>query len=97
MSRWQAGIRFRAAPVPDRIGQYGSVLDTIKKVLIAYLLLASAGLLAQIPTQDRVLMGAMSFPQYSLIAQIPLPQFSDQKFCSLVQLAPNVLTWAYVP
>ena len=47
---------------------------------------------------DELLVGGMTLTSYSAInSLIPLPAFPNQKFCSLVTLAPNTVVWAYVP
>ena len=73
--------------------------------LTRFLLLRSAGILVlpiaangQIfANQDQVLVGSMAITSYSEVNSIKLPSFTNQKFCSLVKLAPNTLVWAYVP
>jgi hypothetical protein len=53
---------------------------------------------AQIGQPDRLLVGSMSLASFGAIsANIPLPAFPNQKFCSVVTLGPNTVVWAYVP
>jgi hypothetical protein len=65
---------------------------------LAFLLLSIAAHAQIVANQDQLLEGSITLTSYSAInSLIPLPVFTNQKFCSLVTLAPNTLVWAYVP
>jgi uncharacterized protein (TIGR03437 family) len=42
-------------------------------------------------------MGAMTLTAFAGYGSLPVPAFANQKFCSLLQIGPNVLAWPYVP
>jgi hypothetical protein len=59
--------------------------------------LAGAALAQVGGSTDRLLVGSMTSLAYSSLTSVPLPTARDEKFCTLVRLAPDVLAWAYVP
>jgi uncharacterized protein (TIGR03437 family) len=64
--------------------------------LLSLFLTAISGLHAQAQT-DRMVVGAMTLSAFANYGNLPLPTFANQKFCSLLQIGPNVLAWSYVP
>ncbi|MFN7994552.1 MAG: hypothetical protein U0Q18_13180 [Bryobacteraceae bacterium] len=52
---------------------------------------------AQTGQADQLAVGAMDIVAFQGLSAIPLPSQTNQKFCTLVRLGPNLLAWAYVP
>ena len=56
----------------------------------------SLPLRAQLP--DQLAVGSMDISVFqSQLSLLPVPSQPNQQFCTLVQLGPNLLAWAYVP
>ncbi|PWU08650.1 MAG: hypothetical protein C5B51_07505 [Terriglobia bacterium] len=48
-------------------------------------------------SSDRLYAGAMSLGSFQALSQVPLPDSPNEKFCTVVRLAPDFMAWAYVP
>jgi hypothetical protein len=46
---------------------------------------------------DRLYVGAMTLTSFQGFSSVPLPNAPNEKYCSPVRLAPDMLAWAYVP
>src|SRR5262245_34813061 len=46
---------------------------------------------------DRLMVGEILGQQMTILEQIPLPSFPNQKFCGAVEMAPGLFVEAYVP
>ncbi len=52
---------------------------------------------AQTGQGDQLAVGSMDAGVFQGFSALPLPAQSNQKFCTLIRLGPNLLAWAYVP